>query len=333
MKGNIIMTLEQSKKWFKEAKFGLMIHWGLYSLLEGEWKGQRMHREGEWTMHRFEVPLSEYTKLAKVFNPVYFDAEEWVKLAKDAGMEYMVITSKHHEGFCLFDSEVDDYNCKKGTPFGRDIIGELAEACYKHDFKLGLYYSQNLDWHEPNGGGCGRKQVHCGRGVECHWGNTWDFPDNDKKDFRQYFENKAKPQVKEILTKYGDICLIWFDTPLDMPMEYSDILYKMVREYQPGCLVNTRIGNGLGDYRSCGDNMLPEEYSDELVEAPITLNHTWGYKSFDQDWKSAETVCDILEKCNSKGANMLLNVGPDGLGRFPAPAMDILREVGKKLGK
>ena len=116
-----------------------------------------------------------------------------------------------------------------------------------------------------------------------------------------------------------------------MPMEYSDILYNMVREYQPGCLVNTRIGNGLGDYRSCGDNMLPEEYSDELVEAPITLNHTWGYKSFDQDWKDPETVCDILEKCNSKGANMLLNVGPDGLGRFPAPAIDILRKVGEKI--
>ena len=143
-----------NKKWFKEeAKFGMMVHFGLYSLLAGEYRGKRIPHIGEWIQSMYRIPNAEYEKLAKIFNPIYFDAEEWVLTAKAAGMNYMVVTSKHHEGFCLFDSAYDDYNCVKGSPFGRDIIGELAEACRKHGMKLGLYYSQELDWHEPNGGG------------------------------------------------------------------------------------------------------------------------------------------------------------------------------------
>lgn len=320
-----------SKTWFKEAKFGMIIHWGLYSLLGGEWKGQRIKTIGEWAMHRYQIPLSEYTQLANIFNPIYFNAEEWVKAAKSAGMEYMVVTGKHHEGFCLFKSEVDQYNSVDGTPFKRDIIGELAEACRKHGMKLGLYYSQCLDWHEMHGAGCKRKIYHEGREVPCYWGNTWDFPDNAKKDYQICFENKIKPQVKEILTKYGDICLVWFDTPMEeLTAGQARELYDLVKACQPDCLVNTRIGQGLGDYRSCGDNQLPETYTDELVESPITLNKTWGYKSFDNDWKSPEKVLEMLNACNSKGANLLLNVGPDSLGRIPAPALRILREVGKR---
>ena len=284
-------------------------------------------------MHSCEIPIFEYEKLADIFNPIYFNAEEWVKLARDAGMEYIVVTSKHHDGFCLFKSEVDSYNSVDATPFGRDIIAELAEACRKYNIKLGLYYSQCLDWHEMHGGGYSKSHYHENVDRHRYWGNTWDFPDNDKKDYRICFENKIKPQLKEILTKYGDICLIWFDTPMDeQTPEQSRELYEMVRKYQPDCLVNTRIGNGLGDYRSCADNSLPEEYTEKLVESPITLNKTWGFKYFDNEWKSPERVLDILHRCNEKGANLLLNVGPDHLGRIPAPAADILREVGKRIG-
>ncbi|MBR2459944.1 MAG: alpha-L-fucosidase [Clostridia bacterium] len=329
-----MLTLEENKKWFKEAKMGMMVHWGLYSILGGEWRSQRMEYIGEWVMHQYQIPLSEYTKLADIFNPIYFDAEEWVKLAKAAGMKYIVVTSKHHEGFCLFKSEVDDYNSVDATPFKRDIIAELAEACRKHGLKLGLYYSQCLDWHEPHGGGCKDKVLHLDRNCPCYWGNTWDFPDNGRKDYSICFENKIKPQLKEILTKYGELCLIWFDTPMsDQTAEQSRELYEMVRKYQPACLVNTRIGNGLGDYVSCGDNMLPKSYTEGLIESPITLNKTWGYKSFDNEWKSAEQVIDILRKCNEKGANMLINIGPDHLGRIPAPAEQIFRQVGEIIKK
>lgn len=326
------MTLEENKKWFKEAKFGMMIHWGLYSILGGEWKGERIKNIGEWIMHSCEIPIAEYERLARVFNPIYFNAEEWVRLARDAGMEYIVITSKHHDGFALFKSDADPYNSVDATPFGRDIIDELAKACRKYGIRLGLYYSQCLDWHEMHGGGYTVPHYHENIDRHRHWGNTWDFPDNGKKDYKICLEQKIKPQLKEILTRYGDLCLIWFDTPMDEQTHaHSEELYGMVRKYNPACLVNTRIGNGLGDYCSCGDNSLPKEYTEDLVEAPVTLNGTWGYKSFDNDWKSPEQVLDLLRRCGDKGANLLLNVSPDHLGRIPAPAADVLRRVGEKM--
>lgn len=325
------MTLEENKKWFKDAKFGMMIHFGLYSILGGEYKGKRINNIGEWVMHSFEIPADEYSQLANIFNPIYFNAEEWVKTAKDAGMKYMVVTTKHHEGFSLFKSDADKFNSADASPFKRDIIADLAESCYKHNIKLGLYYSQCLDWHEFHGGGYTEKAEHENNsGKPRFWGNSWDFPENDKKDYNICFKNKIKPQVKEILTKYGDICLIWFDTPMiEQTYKHSEELYNMVRKYQPACLVNSRIGNGIGDYTSCGDNTLPEEHTSALIESPITLNRTWGYKSFDNDWKNANEVRKILEKCNNKGANLLLNIGPDGLGRFPAPSLEILSNLRK----
>ena len=321
-----------NKEWFRQAKFGMMIHFGLYSILAGEWKGKRMDDIGEWAQAHFRIPNAEYAQLAKVFNPIYFNAEEWVKIAKDAGMQYFVITSKHHDGFCLFDSEYDDWNVVKATPFGRDIIAEIGEACYKHGLKLGLYYSQELDWHEPNGGGYSRGHTHIGNAgrYDVAWTNDWDYPDNANKNFTQCFESKIKTQVKEILTKYGDLCLIWFDTPGVITPAQSQELYDMVKHYQPDCLVNSRIGNGLGDYSSCGDNEIPDDYKTTLYESACTLNDTWGYKAFDNNWKNAERVIQIKEHLNERGINYLLNVGPDYLGRFPAPAVDILKEVGKK---
>lgn len=317
-----------SKEWFKQAKFGMMIHWGLYSLPAGEWRGKRMVDIGEWAQAYFRIPNAEYHKLAGIFNPILYNAEEWVKLAKDAGMQYMVFTSKHHEGFAMYHSKVSKFNIVDATPFGRDVLAELAEACYKHDMKLGLYYSQDIDWSEPNGGGYKNGKTWCG--GKAYWTNNWDFPDDEHKNYTQCFEDKIKPQVQEILTGYGDLCLIWFDTPGTISPEQSDELFQMVKHYQPNCLVNSRIGNGRGDYGSAGDNEIPDDdKGDMLYETPATLNDTWGYKSFDNNWKDAATVKQIKNHLNERGINYLLNVGPDYLGRIPGPAIDILREVGR----
>ena len=315
-------------EWFRSAKFGMMIHWGLYCLPAGEWKGRRCEFIGEWIQSRFRIPNAEYHKLASVFDPILFDAEEWVKLAKDAGMNYIVMTSKHHEGFAMYHSKVDKFNIVDATPFKRDVVGELANACAKHNMKLGLYYSQELDWCEPHGGGY--KRGHTNGGI-MSWTNDWDFPDNENKDFTICYEKKIKPQVKEILTQYGDLCLIWFDTPHEISPEQSKELVDMVHTYQPNCLVNSRVGNGMGDYRSWGDNQIPDEYMSEgLFETPATLNDTWGYKAFDNNWKNADRVIELKNHLNERGINYLLNVGPDYLGRIPGPAVDILREVGKR---
>ncbi len=320
-------------EWFRDAKFGMMVHWGLYSLLGGEWKNQRMAYIAEWIQSRFRIPNAEYHKLAGAFNPICFNADEWVSLAQDAGMKYMVVTAKHHEGFAMFHSKADRFNIVDATPFGRDIIEELAGACARKNMKLGLYYSQDLDWSEPNGGGyLTPPNNHGPHDNECmSWTNDWDFPDNARKNYTECFERKIKPQVREILTQYGDLCLIWFDTPQTISPAQSRELADMVHALQPNCLVNSRIGNGLGDYSSMGDNEIPADaQSGGLYETPATLNDTWGYKYYDDNWKSADEVLRLKKHLNDRGLNYLLNVGPDHLGRIPAPAVDILREVGRR---
>ena len=322
--------MENNKKWFREAQFGMMIHFGLYSLLAGEYRGRRTDQIGEWAQSYFRIPNSEYHELSKAFNPIYFDADEWVQCAKDAGMKYFVITAKHHEGFALFKSKVSKFNVVDATPFGRDIIAEIAEACYKKDMKLGLYYSQSIDWSHPDGAPTYDAPKNCG---VMDWSNTWDFPDFKKKNYLNLYNEKIKPQVKEILTNYGDLCLIWFDTPSGIPIECSKELYNMVKKYQPNCLINSRIGikGATFDYESSGDNEIPDDdKSGRLYETCATLNDTWGYKSFDNNWKSADEVIRIKNHLKSLGANYLLNIGPDHLGRFPAHAIEVLREVGQK---
>ena len=314
-------------EWFKSAKFGMMVHWGLYCLPAGEWKGQRMDYIGEWIQSKYRIPNAEYHQLARVFNPILFNADEWVSLAQDAGMNYIVVTAKHHEGFAMYHSKVDSFNIVDATPFGRDVIGELADACARKNMKLGLYYSQALDWSEPNGGGYTRG--HTNHGMS--WTNDWDFPDNESKNYTLCYERKIKPQVREILTQYGDLCLIWFDTPIDISADQSRELVEMVHTLQPNCLVNSRVGNGMGDYSSTRDNQIPDDSKGSaLWETPATLNDTWGYKSFDLNWKDADRVIELKNHLNARGINYLLNVGPDYLGRIPAPSVDILREVGRR---
>jgi alpha-L-fucosidase len=304
---------DEKLKWFRDAKFGLFIHWGLYSIPEGEWKGKPIAGLGEWIMNRAKIPVAEYEKLAAQFNPVKFNADEWAQLAQDAGMKYLVITSKHHDGFAMYQSAVSKYNIYAATPFHRDPLKELAAACARRHIKFGFYYSQAQDWHEPNGAG-----------------NTWDFGPDDKKDFDQYLRGKAEPQVKELLTGYGPICLIWFDTPRMMSGERGQRFIDIVHSLQPATLIDGRLGTE-GDYRSMGDNRIPDSVVKGDWEVPATVNHTWGFKKDDTDWKTPEDITFKLVDIVSKGGNYLLNVGPTSQGIIPQPSQDNLREVGRWL--
>jgi alpha-L-fucosidase len=302
------------QKWWQEAKYGLFIHWGLYAGLAGEWQGVRTESIGEWIMKRLNIPVADYEKLAADFNPVDFDAEAWVSLAREAGMKYIVITAKHHDGFAMYHSQCSPYNIVDATPFRRDPMKELADACRKAGIRLCFYYSQAQDWHDPDGYGYG------------------PVPD-EEKNFTRYLEEKCIPQVRELLTQYGDIGLIWFDTPMIMSEEDSRRVAQVVKEIQPDCLVSGRIGNQFGDYMSTGDNKIPALPYDGDWEVPATLNDTWGYKYFDENWKTPEQLIRLLVKINSRGGNYLLNVGPDARGVIPGPSVEILRAVGRWIAK
>ena len=304
---------EARLRWFREAKYGLFIHWGLYAIPAGEWKGKSIPGIGEWIMNRARIPVREYEALAAQFNPVRFDAEAWVRLAEDAGMKYVVITSKHHDGFALFDSKVSRYDVVDATPFRRDVLKELAEACRRRGMRLGFYYSQAQDWHDPNGAG-----------------NDWDFGPDEKKDFDRYLREKAEPQVRELLTGYGPLALVWFDTPRRMTPERAQRFTGLVRSLQPDTLIDGRLG-AAGDYVSTGDNVIPGSVGSEAWETPATTNHTWGYRKDDHDWKSPGDVTFKLVDIVSKGGNYLLNVGPMADGTIPLPSQDVLRAVGRWL--
>ena len=304
---------EARLNWFRDAKYGLFIHWGLYAIPAGEWKGRRSLGLGEWIMNRSQIPVREYEPLAAQFNPVKFDADAWVQLAQDAGMKYIVITSKHHDGFAMFKSKVSNYNVVDATPFKRDVLKELADACARRGMRLGFYYSQSQDWHEPNG-----------------TGNTWDFGPDEKKDYDQYLRGKAEPQVRELLTGYGPVALIWFDTPRMMTGDRAQRFADIVRSLQPNTLIDGRLGTE-GDYRSTGDNVIPSDPSGEAWETPATINDTWGYRKDDTNWKSPGQIVFKLVDIVSKGGNYLLNVGPMADGTIPQPSQDILHTVGRWL--
>ncbi len=304
-------------KWFHEAKYGLFIHWGLYAVPAGTWKGQRIPGIGEWIMNRAKIPVREYEQLARQFNPVKFNADEWVQLAKDAGMKYIVITSKHHDGFALYDSKVSTYDVVDATPFKRDILKELQAACRKAGMPLGFYYSQSQDWHDPNGAG-----------------NDWDFgpdlgPDKkERKQYDKYLREKAEPQVRELLANYGPVALVWFDTPRMMDVgDRAKRFTRIVRELSPKTLIDGRLGEA-GDYVTTGDNVIPPNVQNTAWEVPATINHTWGYKTYDHDWKSPGTIVFKLVDIVSKGGNYLLNVGPRADGIIPEASQYVLRSAG-----
>jgi len=297
-------------KGWREARFGMFIHWGLYALPAGEWKGEAIPGIGEWIMYRARIPVAEYELLAKQFNPIEFDAAEWVSVARRAGQKYLVITAKHHDGFCLFKSAVTNYNIVDATPFGRDVLKELAAECEQQGIKLGFYYSQTQDWHHPDGDG-----------------NDWDYEES-QKDFGGYIDSYVKPQVTELLTHYGPICLIWFDTPKRITAEQSQSLLELCHRLQPDCLVSGRLGNALGDYGSAGDNKIPGQAPGMDWETPATINDTWGFKKDDHNWKSPSDMIRKLVDIASKGGNYLLNVGPTAKGVIPQPSVDRLLAMG-----
>lgn len=305
--------------WWREARFGLFIHWGLYAHPAGFWKGQPVPSLGEWIMRNAKIPIPEYEAIAKEFNPANFDAEAWVSLAAAAGMKYLVITAKHHDGFAMYHSPSCPYNIVDATPFGRDPMQELAAACARHGLKMCFYYSQAQDWHAPGGAG--------------HWelaeGAPWWSQTVEAEAFAQYLEDKVKPQVTELLTQYGPIGLIWFDTPVVITREQSVALRELVHSLQPDCLVSGRVGHGVGDYGSLGDNQIPRGPVSGDWETPATLNDTWGFKSDDHNWKPVKDLLYLLVDLTSKGVNYLLNVGPTGLGEIPPPSVNRLQAIGR----
>ena len=307
--------------WMDEAKFGLFIHWGLYSKLA----------RGEWVMFQQKIPVAEYAKLAETFNPVKFNAEEWVAVARNAGMKYITMASKHHEGFCLFDSAVTDYNIVDGTPFKRDMLKELKTACDKAGIKLGFYYSHAQDWYHPGGatpGGPDRK---------------WD-PVQKTADFQTYVDTVAIPQIKELLA-YQPTHL-WFDTPFLMKPEIGRKMVNAIRAIKPDTLVNSRLmymGNQIEglkpaqldeledigvDFLSYRDRTIPPNSPWEYWETCMTLNDSWGYNKSDNNWKTPATVVKQLVEVVSKGGSFLLNVGPTAEGEIQKPAIDCLAQVG-----
>lgn len=301
--------------WFRDAKFGMFIHWGLYSQLAGQWKGRDYFGSGEWIMHRAKIPAKEYARIAQRFDPVDFNAAQWANIARESGVRYMVVTAKHHEGFSMFDSKVTRFDMVDATPYQKDPMKALSEACRKAGIQFGFYYSQFLDWHEPNGGG-----------------NTWDFNKKDK-DYQLYYHQKAIPQLKELLSNYGPLGIVWFDMPGGLTTEQTRQMIDSLRLLQPGCLFSSRVGHGLGDYRDFGDSEIPAVPIKEAWEAIFTDNDTWGYIAKDKNFKSSKEIIHLLAKVASRGGNLMLNVGPDGKGNFPPYEVKYLLKTGQWLKK
>lgn len=332
------ITKDQRMQWWREARFGMFIHWGVYSVPAGSWNGRQIGGIGEWIMNRAKIPVAEYQTMAKQFNPVNYDPDSWVKMAKDAGMKYIVITAKHHDGFALFETKASKWNVVDATMYGKDLLKPLAEACKKYGIKLGFYYSQAQDWNNP-GGSATRKPTAEG------WANPdsviidaytkehnghWD-PAQEKKTFAQYIDNVAVPQVKELLTSYGDVAVLWWDTPTDMTNEAATKL-KSQLTLQPAIITNDRLKrpNFPGDHKT-PEQRIPnlKELDGTDWETCMTMNGTWGFKSYDHNYKTPETLIRNLLDIASKGGNFLLNVGPDNLGEFPKESIDILAKMGK----
>jgi len=322
-----INYLEESKvdfsermQWFNDAKYGMFIHFGLYSQLGGIYKGNDEGRYAEWIQGNQNIPSEEYVKLLDTWNPKDFNADKIVKLAKKAGMKYLVITTKHHEGFCLWDSKYTDFDIANTPMKGRDFIKELADACKKYNIVFGTYYSIT-DWHQ------GSQYVEEGKG----WG-MMKMHEGRKEEYVQYLKN----QIKELIENY-DSNIIWFDGDwVDWwTLEDGNDLYQYIRELKPSIIINNRVSKRKIFKKDFGT---PEQFHlenkvDYYWEACYTMNDSWGFKIKDTDWKSAEVVYEKLKDINEKGGNFLLNIGPDGDGNVPKESVKILKKVGKMLAK
>jgi alpha-L-fucosidase len=320
------LTREQRIRWWREARFGMFIYWGLYSIPAGVWK-DKTNAAGysEWIMFGEKIPAKEYERLAGRFNPVKFDAKAWTAIAKKAGMKYMILTTKHHDGFSMFKSRLTSYNIVDATPFKRDVTRELADACHDAGLRFGSYYSIDRDWYRPQGPGNDYKQ-----------NNVWDYPDSKRQDFDRYFATFALPQVEELLTNYRPD-LLWFDE-IDMKSDAQvEELYQTIRKLRPACIVNSRIKTcnfpaqippPHCDYITSGDNEILDKAPGFEWENPGSMNTSYGYNQNDHNWVDAKEIVFRLVDIVSKGGNYLLNVGPTSEGLIPQPSIDRLMEVG-----
>ncbi len=304
-------AFQERMQWFTDAQFGLFIHYGVYSTLGGEWKGESVPRYAEWIQRWGKIPAEEYYPLAKDFSPDKLDADLWVRTAKEAGMKYMVITTKHHEGFCLWDSEVTEYDLGEATDFDRDILGELKAACEKYGLKFGTYYSI-IDWHHPS------------QRVELA---TNQPPMYDKEGYVMYM----KAQLKELIDRY-DPAIMWFDGDWVKwwTMEDGLDLYEYLRELSPDMIINNRVAKRAQFKKDYGtpENSTPGGALDHVWEACWTVNHSWGYKRSDTTWKSIDVLIQKQIDINAKGGNLLLNVGPYADGSWPEASTDLLLQMG-----
>jgi len=327
--GKRIPSKDERMKWWRDARLGMFIHWGIYSVPAGTYKDQQVPGTGEWIMNSAHIPVAEYEQFAKQFNPAKFNAEQWVHIAKNAGIKYIVITSKHHDGFCLWDSKVSNYDIMDATPFKRDILKELSAACKKQGIRLCFYHSI-MDWHHPDAQGTFFPNYNDGG--------------RSNPNFAQYAENYMKPQLKELVNNYGPLGVMWFDGEWipDWTEEQGKDLYKYVMGLQPNIIINNRVGKGRKgmeglskDEESAGDFGTPEQQVPPKGlpgvdwETCMTMNDTWGYVSYDNNWKSTEALLRNLVDIASKGGNFLLNVGPTSEGLIPQPSVERLAAMGE----
>jgi len=327
---NKVLTDDERMEWWRDARFGLFVHWGLYAVPAGTYQGKRVDGTGEWIMNSAQIPVGEYEEFATRFNPIGYDADEWVRLAKNAGMKYIVITSKHHDGFCLWDSKMTDYDVMNATPFKRDILAELAKACKTHKIKLCFYHSI-MDWHHPD--------------AQAPFFPNYNDTSRSNPNFDRYVETYMKPQLAELLANYGPLGVLWFDGEWikDWTEPKGKALYAWLRELQPDLIINNRVGKGRqgmeglnkGDGEYAGDFGTPEQQVPATGlpgvdwETCMTMNDTWGFKSYDENWKSSAELIRTLVETTSKGGNFLLNVGPTPEGLIPQASVERLEAMGQ----
>ncbi|MDB4882330.1 MAG: hypothetical protein JWL95_1096 [Gemmatimonadetes bacterium] len=315
--------------WWRDAQFGMFIHWGAYSVPAGVYHGERTPGIGEWIMSHSKVPVAEYEQFVRAFNPTLYDAEQWVRTAKDAGMKYIILTSKHHDGFALFDSKVSRYDMVDAAPYHRDALKALADAAHRQGMRFGVYYSI-MDWHHPDAQAPNAPEYNS---------STWRNP-----NFTRYVETYMKPQLKELLTQYPNIDVLWFDGEwvADWSDEQGRELYAYLKAIRPSLIINNRIGHsrqGMGgmsaNHDAPGDFGTPEQQVPATGlpgidwETCMTMNDTWGFKSFDDGWKDTRTLVRTMIDAASKGGNFLLNVGPTSAGVIPPESVARLREMGR----
>jgi alpha-L-fucosidase len=333
------LSKDERMKWWREAKFGMFIHWGVYAQWAGVYKGHEQLKGGaEWIMNRSKIPVSEYQEMVKQFNPIQFNADDWVKMAKDAGMKYIIITAKHHDGFAMFKTAASKWNIVDATPYGKDVLLPLSEACKKYGIKLGFYYSQAQDWNNP-GGTVARKVASEGwlnpdsAAIDAytltHKGH-WDKA-QETRSFDDYIDEVAVPQVKELLTNYGEIAVLWWDTPTNMTDATAQKLQDQLK-YQPNIITNDRLKrpNFPGDTRT-PEQKIPgaDEIDNNDWETCMTMNGTWGFRTSDNKWKSSKILIQNLCDIASKGGNYLLNIGPKPDGTFPEASIQALKTIGE----